>query len=96
MSLYLDVGSPDAKLTSEQLRGFVFEAVGEIGERRKVLVVPPDYSRLHSRAGELTQYIYDYYGDRLRCVLPALGAHAAMTESQVGRSATCRRSFNVA
>jgi nickel-dependent lactate racemase len=85
MSLYLDVGSPDAKLTSEQLRGLVFEALGEIGERRKVLAVPPDYSRLHSRAGELTQYIYDYYGDCLRCVLPALGTHAPMEEDQVSR-----------
>ncbi len=83
MSLYFDVGGPDAKLTSEQLRGFVFDALGKIGERRKVLAVPPDYSRLHSRAGELTQYIYDYYGDRLRSVLPALGTHAPMTEAQM-------------
>ncbi len=85
MSLYLNVGSDDAKLTSTELRGFVFDALGRTGERRKVLAVPPDYSRLHSRAGELTQYIYDYYGDRLRCVLPALGTHAPMTEAQVSR-----------
>src|SRR5260370_23861112 len=85
MSLYLNVGSPDAKLPSEELRGFVFDALGQIGERRKVLAVPPDYTRLHSRAGQLTQYIYDYYGDRLRCVLPALGTHAPMTEAQVSR-----------
>src|SRR5260370_9587924 len=85
LSLYLNVGSDDAKLTSTELRGFGFDALGRTGERRKVLAVPPDYSRLHSRAGELTQYIYDYYGDRLRCVLPALGTHAPMTESQVTR-----------
>ena len=50
-----------------------------------MLAVPPDYSRLHSRAGELIQCIYDYYGDRLRCVLPALGTHAPMAEAQVSR-----------
>jgi nickel-dependent lactate racemase len=85
MSLYLNLGGPVAKLTSEELRGFVFEALEQIGDRRKVLAVPPDYSRFHSRAGELTQYIYDYYGDRLRCVLPALGTHAPMAEAQMGR-----------
>src|SRR5260370_36804632 len=85
MSLYLNLGGPVSKLTSEELRGFVFEALEQIGDRRKVLAVPPDYSRFHSRAGELTQYIYDYYGDRLRCVLPALGTHAPMAEAQMGR-----------
>src|SRR5260370_33005670 len=85
MSLYLNVGSDDAKLTSTELRGFVFDALGRTGERRKVLAVPPDYSRLHSRAGELTQYIYDYYGGCLRCVLPALGTHAPMEEDQGSR-----------
>ena len=85
MSLYLNLGGPVAKLTSEELRGFVFEALEQIGDRRKVLAVPPDYSRFHSRAGELTQYIYDYYDDRLRCVLPALGTHAPMAEAHVNR-----------
>ena len=85
MSLYLKAGSADAELTAEELRGLIFEALGQIGERRKVLAVPPDYTRLHSRAGELTQYIYAYYGDRLRCVLPALGTHARMSDAQVSR-----------
>ncbi len=43
-----------------------------------MLAVPPDQSREHSRAGELTGYAWQYYGDRLKAVLPALGTHTPM------------------
>jgi nickel-dependent lactate racemase len=47
--------------------------------------VPPDHSRLHSRAGDLTRYAWEYYGDRLQAVLPALGTHAPMRPEQITR-----------
>jgi hypothetical protein len=50
-----------------------------------VLVVPPDHSRVHSRSGDLTRYAWQYYGDRLRAVLPALGTHAAMQPERITR-----------
>jgi nickel-dependent lactate racemase len=48
-----------------------------------VLVVPPDFTRYHSHAGVLTKLIYDYFGDRLTDVLPALGTHTPMTPAQI-------------
>jgi nickel-dependent lactate racemase len=50
-----------------------------------VLAVPPDQSRLHSRAGELTRYAWEYYGNRMQAVLPALGTHTAMQPDQIAR-----------
>jgi nickel-dependent lactate racemase len=47
------------------------------------LAVPPDQSREHSRAGELTRYAWQYYGDRLKAILPALGTHTAMRPDQI-------------
>jgi len=41
--------------------------------------VPPDFTRFHSKAGEVTSLIYEYYKDNLRDVLPAQGTHTAMT-----------------
>ena len=49
---------------------------------RRVLLVPPDHTRLHSGAGALTVWLRDELRAR-GCdvgVLPALGTHAAMTQ----------------
>jgi len=83
MSLYLANGSPETELPSTELKSLLFEALGKLGERRHVLAVPPDQTRGHSRAGELTRYVYEYYGDQLEAVLPALGTHAAMSPGQL-------------
>ncbi len=58
-------------------------ALEKLGARKKVLVVPPDYTRVESRAGELTRYAWDDYGENLRAVLPAVGTHRAMSPEQI-------------
>jgi nickel-dependent lactate racemase len=75
MSVYLARGSETADLDLQQS---FFEALDALGDRRRVLVLPPDFTRFHSRAGELTELAWQYYGDRLTNVLPALGTHSAM------------------
>jgi nickel-dependent lactate racemase len=85
MSLYCHEGSPHAELSPETLRDLLCQALDRLGDRRRVLAVPPDGSRFHSQAGPLTQYAYQYYGDRLACVLPALGTHNAMPPAALTR-----------
>ncbi len=85
MSLYCSVGSEKTALTREQLRELLNEALERLGPRNAVLVVPPDQSREHSQAGLLTRYVYEYYGDSLEAVLPAIGTHTPMREDQIGR-----------
>lgn len=82
MSLYLAHGDIAAELSAAQLKSLLLETLGKLGERRRVLVIPPDSTRLHSGAGELTRYAWEYYGDRLQAVLPALGTHAPMSPEQ--------------
>jgi nickel-dependent lactate racemase len=83
MSLYAAKGSPDFEISPAEMQSLLFEALGQLGERRHVLAVPPDLTRRESRAGELTHCAYDYYGGRLEAVLPALGTHAAMSPTQL-------------
>jgi nickel-dependent lactate racemase len=45
--------------------------------------VPPDITRYHSHAGQLTQAAWMHYGDRLKAVLPAIGTHAPMQQGQI-------------
>jgi nickel-dependent lactate racemase len=81
--IYFKQGSENAVLTSKDLEVGIISALDKLGVRKKVLVVPPDCTRFHSRAGELTSYIYRYYKENLRDILPALGTHSPMTDSQI-------------
>ncbi len=85
MSIFLELGDERAELSSAALREHLDSALSKLGKRERVLAIPPDMSRFHSRAGELTQFLYEFYGESLRAVLPALGTHAAMTSEQISR-----------
>jgi len=85
MSLYCAVGSPVSDLSAEELKDLLTESLDKFGRRSRVLAVPPDQSREHSRAGELTCYAWQYFGDQLKAVLPALGTHTAMRADQLDR-----------
>ncbi len=85
MSLYCKVGSTDTDLSGQRLSDLLVESLDKLGPRKRVLVIPPDITRLHSHAGEFTRFAWKYYGDRLTAVLPALGTHAAMSAEQLTR-----------
>ncbi|MGQ1947912.1 lactate racemase domain-containing protein [Geofilum sp. OHC36d9] len=76
-------GSENEEISSADLKSALFEALQKLGPRQKVLAIPPDYTRFHSRAGELTSYAYQFYKDKMTDVLPALGTHTAMREEEI-------------
>lgn len=82
--IYYEIGSIELELGPDDLKKGLFEALDKLGDRQKVLAIPPDYTRLPSRSGELTQFTWEYYGERLTDVLPALGTHSPMTAQQIG------------
>jgi nickel-dependent lactate racemase len=81
--IYYENGSAKTSLSAEDLKQGLFEALKKMGEKKKVLAVPPDYTRLPSRSGELTEFAWNYYGDKLTDILPALGTHSPMTDVQI-------------
>src|SRR5208282_4393338 len=81
--LYFERGSVADRLSLDDLRQGLSHALDQLGPRQRVLVIPPDFTRFHSRAGPVTKLIYDYYGDRLTDVLPALGTHTPMTRAEI-------------
>jgi nickel-dependent lactate racemase len=83
MSLYCAVGSADTDLTPQQLNDLLVEGLAKLGQRNTVLAVPPDQTRAHSRAGDMTRFAWKHYGDRMKAVLPALGTHVAMNPERV-------------
>ena len=81
------VGGVARAISIDELRAIVDEvAATEIlaAGARRVLLVPPDVTRLHSRAGEIAGFLFEELS-AAGCevaVLPALGTHTAMTPRQ--------------
>jgi len=85
MTLYYAAGSPTTTLSDADLRAALFDVFGRLEPRHKVLALPPDFTRLNSRAGPLTCMACEYFGSRLTDVMPALGTHVPMPEAQLQR-----------
>jgi nickel-dependent lactate racemase len=88
MTTYYANGSPTTVLTDDDLRAALTDVYKRLGQKRRVLVVPPDFTRFNSRAGILTQYTYQHYREALVDVLPALGTHVPMPDWQIERMYT--------
>ncbi len=75
-------GSPETAFTVEELRNALFTSFDQLGDRKRVVAVPPDFTRYHSQSGLLTELSWEYYQERLADVLPATGTHFAMTRAE--------------
>ena len=81
--IYYQSGSETTVIGPNDLEYGLYSALVKLGPRKKVLVVPPDFTRFHSRAGDITTLLYNYYKKNLRDILPALGTHAPMADSEI-------------
>ena len=81
--LYYARGSKQDNITPEEAREALYGVFRALGPKRRVLAIPPDFTRFNSYAGPLTEMANDYYGEALTDVMPALGTHSPMTDSQI-------------
>jgi nickel-dependent lactate racemase len=82
--IYFSQGSVNTAFSLADVRSALFSVLDQLGGRKSVLAVPPDFTRYHSRAGLLTELTWEYYGKALTDVLPALGTHVPMTAEEIG------------
>ncbi len=80
---YYEKGSEETVIGKEELKEILFSTFGKLENRKKVLAVPPDITRIHSNAGQITQMAYQYYKERMTDILPAIGTHYPMTENEI-------------
>lgn len=81
--MYFETGSTKHNMSAADLKNGLYEALKKLGNKKKVLAIPPDYTRFPSRAGELTEFTWEFYGPKLTDILPALGTHSPMTGEQI-------------
>jgi nickel-dependent lactate racemase len=75
----------DVSIQPDELRDLVQETLGKCGKPlKKILVLPPDHTRLNSMAGPITAMVYEILSPTAQVdILPALGTHNPMTEAQL-------------
>ena len=85
MGIYIDHGSATTNISDEELRALVRQTIEKSGKTlKRLLLLPPDHTRLNSRAGRITQIIWEEYHDRCAInIMPALGTHNPMTDAQL-------------
>ena len=81
--LYYSRGSKTDAITPDEVRAALRQVFDSMGPRRRVLAIPPDFTRFNSYAGPITEMVYDYFGAALTDIMPALGTHTAMTDEQI-------------
>ena len=74
-------------ISSEELESLVFQTLETFFPTlgKKVLILPPDHTRLNSQAGPITVLVYEWLTSRSvpTDILPTLGTHNPMTEAQL-------------
>lgn len=67
------------------IKKMLYETIADdISSLRKVLLIPPDITRMHSGAGMITAIYYDMLKDSCHVdILPALGTHDPMTGEEI-------------
>lgn len=83
MTIYYANGSETTSLTNDDFRDALQQTFAAVGMPQKALLLPPDATRLFSRAGELTVLCRDLLGDRVTDIMPALGTHSPMKPDQL-------------
>jgi len=69
-------------ISGEQLREALAKSL-EGRDLKKVLILPPDFTRMYSGAGKITAVYYELLKDTCHVdIMPALGTHAPMTQAE--------------
>lgn len=71
--------------TDDELKSVLDRFLSErAAKAQKVLILPPDFTRYHSRAGDISAYLYHQLKDRAVVhFLPALGTHEPMSSEHL-------------
>ena len=74
----------ESGLDDSEIRSALEKSLSDVRmSLKKVLILPPDYTRFHSMAGRITWHLYDMLKNHCHVdIMPALGTHVPVTESE--------------
>jgi len=83
-SVSMASGNPSGFTDLELFDAITKSIAGIQNSLKKVLLLPPDFTRLHSGAGKITAFLYDLLSPACEVdIMPTLGTHVAMTPDEI-------------
>ena len=83
--VYYSEYSPGSGFDRNKIRAALESILGSFNERKRMLILPPDITRAHSGAGMITELLWEKLGERITDILPALGTHTPMEDTELSR-----------
>ncbi len=85
MAIWYKKGSAATEINDRDLNQCLQAVIAALpAGARKILLIPPDFSRFHSGAGEICSRLYQLLAPRAAVeILPALGTHRPMTAGEI-------------
>ncbi|MGI5925094.1 MAG: lactate racemase domain-containing protein [Lentisphaeria bacterium] len=85
MTTYAHKAGPTLAISDAEKLALLREALAKIKRPlKKVLIIPPDFTRFNSNAGPLTNMLYKLLSPTAHVdIIPALGTHFPMTEHEI-------------
>ena len=85
MPTWINEGGPDREISSRETATCLKQVLDALpAGLKKILLIPPDFSRFHSGAGEICSQLYKLLAKRAAiALLPALGTHRPMTAAEI-------------
>ncbi len=70
-------------ISNYELKEFLVALLSNYKNLKKILLIPPDLTRMHSKAGVITSIFYNLLKDKYAVhILPALGTHDPMSKEE--------------
>lgn len=83
-TMHINEGAPSLVIDRDRAGQLLDGMLARLGPLRRVLLLPPDFTRAHSWAGELTVMLYERLKGRAEiAIMPALGTHVPMTRHEL-------------
>ncbi len=85
MSIFAGKGGKNVAVSDSELRTMIDETIAKSGKTKgRMLLLPPDHTRLNSYAGRITEMIWEKYGKSWEiAIMPALGTHSPMNDEKL-------------
>ena len=83
--IYYATGSPDRDLKKDDIRAALKAALEAFSDRKSILIIPPDITRVHSGAGLITELLCQQLNLKVKDILPALGTHGPMEKAEISK-----------
>ncbi len=82
--IFFSEGAENLTIDRDRISELIDTMLAKLGNVGRVLILPPDFTRYHSYAGEITRMLYDKLknGSYIE-IMPTLGTHLPLTEEEL-------------